>query len=304
MRPIVFFLLLIFISCTEAESRFADQNVSARVHSPADSAVCSSCRFNYKWMSRENYSKENSVCSRFPAPENFTRVKNDSASFGAWLRGLPLLPAETKVHLYNGELKRNQSAQAAVIDIDPGKKDLQQCADAVMRLRAEYLFATAQYDLIAFNYTSGDRVDYVRWTKGRRILAQGNKTKEVWTGTKYPSLADHDAFRLYMDDIFNYAGTLSLSRELKAIPADSIRPGDVFIHGGSPGHAELVIDVAVNAKTGEKLFMLAQSYMPAQQVHILRNPEKEGMDPWYSLNFGPVLETPEYDFERGELMRF
>ena len=304
MRLIVFAFLLIFISCTEAESRFANQHGAAILQRPEDSALCSSCIFNYKWMSRENYSKVNSVCSRFPVPENFKRVDTDSGSFGAWLRGLPLLPEDTKVHLYNGELKRNQSAQAAVIDIDPGKKDLQQCADAVMRLRAEYLFATAQYDQIAFNYTSGDRVDYVRWTKGRRILAQGNKTKEVWTGTKYASLADHDAFRLYMDDIFNYAGTLSLSREMHSIHVDSIRPGDVFIHGGSPGHAEIVIDVALNAKTGEKLFMLAQSYMPAQQVHILRNPKKDGIDPWYPVDFGQVLETPEYDFERGELKRF
>ena len=39
--------------------------------------------------------------------------------------------------------------------------------------------------------------------------------------------------------------------------------GDVFIRGGSPGHCVIVVDMAVHQETGEKLFMLAQSYMPA-----------------------------------------
>lgn len=303
MRLAVLISLFLFISCSEAESRFASGESHQLVRTAADSASCNSCRFNYKWMKESEYSKASSACSRFPVPEGFTRVENQPGSFAEWLRCLPLLPEETKVHLYNGELKQNQSAQAAVIHIDVGTKNLQQCADAVMRFRAEYLFATGQYHQIAFNYTSGDRVDYSRWIKGRRILAQGNKTKEVWTGKTYESPADHDAFRLYMDDIFNYAGTLSLSREMKSIPVDSIRPGDVFIHGGSPGHAEIVIDVAENSK-GEKVFMLAQSYMPAQQAHILRNPKKDGMDPWYTVKFGQTLETPEYDFDKGELKRF
>jgi hypothetical protein len=225
----------------------------------------------------------------------------ESGSFAEWLRGLPLLAEGTEVHLYNGKLKANQGAQAAVINIDVGARDLQQCADAVMRLRAEYLFSTKQFEKIAFNYTSGDRVDYARWTKGRRIVAKGNRTEEVWNGSKH-SLDDHAAFRQYMNNVFNYAGTLSLSRELKSVPADSMQPGDVYMHGGSPGHAVIVVDMAVNA-AGKKQFMIAQSYMPAQQPHVLRNPDA-GMSPWYPLDFGARLITPEYEFQRGELMRF
>ena len=73
-------------------------------------------------------------------PEGYTRVVVKSGLFGAWLRMVSLKKDKT-VYLFNGQLKRNQSAQFAVIDIPTGNKDLQQCADAVMRLRAEYLFA-------------------------------------------------------------------------------------------------------------------------------------------------------------------
>ncbi|MDR3713868.1 MAG: DUF4846 domain-containing protein [Puia sp.] len=59
-------------------------------------------------------------------------------SFGEWLRSIPLKKDKT-VYLYDGSRKQNQSAQFAVLDISVGKEDLQQCADAVMRLRAGYL---------------------------------------------------------------------------------------------------------------------------------------------------------------------
>ena len=56
-------------------------------------------------------------------------------TFGAWLRSVPLKKNLT-VYLYNGVPKRNQEAQFAVLDVSVGHEDLQQCADAVMRLRA------------------------------------------------------------------------------------------------------------------------------------------------------------------------
>ena len=106
-----------------------------------------------------------------------------------------------------------------------------------------------------------------------------------------------------MNMIFNYAGTASLEKELKKIAISDIRPGDVFIQGGFPGHAVIVVDVAQNAD-GEKIFMIAQSYMPAQEMHILVNPSNEDLSPWYSTNFEGDLNTPEWLFEKGDLMRF
>ncbi|MEO8147639.1 MAG: DUF4846 domain-containing protein [Bacteroidia bacterium] len=84
----------------------------------------------------------------------------------------------------------------------------------------------------------------------------------------------------------------------------TIQAGDVFITGGSPGHACIVMNVAKNDKTGEVLFILAQSYMPAQEIHVLKNFSNQKTSPWYSINFGNKLETPQWDFYSNQLMRF
>ena len=55
--------------------------------------------------------------------------------------------------------------------------------------------------------------------------------------------------------VFMYAGTASLSRELPTVLYTSLQPGDVFIKGGSPGHAVIVMDVAIHPNTGKKVFL-------------------------------------------------
>jgi hypothetical protein len=85
----------------------------------------------------------------------------------------------------------------------------------------------------------------------------------------------------------------------------NIQPGDVFIKGGSPGHAVIVVDVAVNPSTGKNIFLLAQSFMPAQDIHVLINPADTVLSPWYKAD--PSTEkfsTPEWDFYTNELRRF
>jgi hypothetical protein len=238
--------------------------------------------------------------SEIPLPAGYSRVKAEAGSFGAWLRKVPL-KAHNTVYLYNGAIKPNQSAQFAVLDITVGKKDLQQCADAVIRLYAEYLYASQQYTKIAFHATDGTLMDYNSWMKGYRFVVKQDGLRKQLTGT---SCQGSECFRLYLQQVFAYAGTLSLSKELAPVDTrQQLQAGDVFIRGGSPGHAVLVMDVAVNA-AGEKLFLLAQSYMPAQDIHILKNPAGV-LSPWYSVAKGEkLLGTPEWVFNWNELMRF
>lgn len=112
-----------------------------------------------------------SVESTILPPTGYTCEVCDEHSFAAYLRQLPLLPKGSKVLLYNGQEKRNQAAAFAVVDMEIGNRDLQQCADAVMRLRAEYLWAQKRYGEIKFNFTNGFPAEY---KKGGRKPYQSN----------------------------------------------------------------------------------------------------------------------------------
>ena len=281
----------------------------------------------YSWL--EHYNLSNSIAHRIPVPSGFKRVTAKPNTFQHWLRHLPLKTGHPPVYLYNGKKKRNQSAHFAVVKIDVGNEDLQQCADAVIRLWAEYLYSQGKFDNIHFKFTSGDNASFRKWITGYRPVVKGSDVS--WRRT-----ADRDSsnknFRVYLDMIFMYAGSYSLSKELQPVRNISeMQIGDIFIQGGFPGHAVIVIDMAENTKTGEKDFLLAQSYMPAQEIHILKNPSfskfvlirtvqkiwstlfgrslqtAQGggtLDPWYSTDFGEVLRTPEWDFKKTDLKRF
>jgi hypothetical protein len=252
----------------------------------------------YCWL--ESYEAATMLVNRIPAPEGYERVAVQKRSFGDWLRHLPLKPGNPSVKLYNGEMKFNQSAQFAVLSIDVGNEDLQQCADAVMRLKAEYHFSRKEKEKIHFKFTSGDNAEYVKWVEGYRPVIKGNTVSWV---QKAPRDDSYKGFKAYLKQVFMYAGTSSLSKELLAVPLNNMQPGDVFIKGGFPGHAVIVLDMAVHKISGRKIFLLAQSYMPAQDIHILKSPNGENT-PWYPLEFEGALETPEWTFARNELKRF
>lgn len=254
----------------------------------------------YSW--KTDYDKNNTIEFRIPTPKGFQRTEELKGSFADWLRHLPLKPGKPPVLLYNGEQKNNQNVHCAVLDIDVGTTNIQQCADAVMRMRAEYLYSVKNYEDLHFNFTSGHNIPFKKWMEGYRTVVKGNTVSWVKSASKDNS---YKTFRSYCNTIFNYAGSSSLSKELKKVEnIKDIRIGDVFIVGGFPGHAVLVVDMCVNNSTGEKLFLIQQSYMPAQEIHILRNFNDPAFSPWYSVNFTGSLKTPEWTFEKNQLMRW
>lgn len=243
----------------------------------------------------------NTIATRFLVPISYNRMSQQANSFGDFLQNLSLKPNGTLVHYYNGDEKANKVA-AAVLTMDVGNKDLQQCADAVMRLRAEYLLKEKKYESLHFNFTNGFKADYVKWRNGYRIAVKGSSVN--WVKTSKESLS-YQSFREYMNMVFNYAGTASLTKELKSIHLSQMQVGDVFIKGGSPGHAVIVVDMAINPKTNKKLFMIAQSYMPAQDIHVLINKNNPSISPWYELDeMASEVYTPEWTFEGNQLKRF
>jgi hypothetical protein len=188
-----------------------------------------------------------------------------------------------------------------VYDVDVGDEDLQQCADAVIRLYAEYLYSNYRYGNIRFEFTSGDTAYFNKWIEGYRPAVSGNRVS--WHDTAEVD-SSYDNFREYLKVVFTYAGTISLERELRDMDnIDEIRIGDVFVQGGSPGHAIMVVDVARNEESGKKVFLLAQGFTPAQDIHVLSNPNDSLLGPWYSTDFGEILRTPEWTFKRSDLKR-
>ncbi len=220
-----------------------------------------------------------------PVPEGFQRISVEPNSYGDFLRNLPLKQGDNIVLLYDGTPKNYQGAQFAIVDIDVGTRDLQQCADAVMRLRGEYLFAQKQFTNIHFNFLSdGKARHFTSYAKGDY---------------------SYKKFRKYMNYIFAYANTASLKREMTPVTdLQQMQIGDVFIQQGRPyGHAITVMDMAENEK-GEKIFLLSQSYMPAQDIHILNNLTNTQLSPWYRMPFDTELRTPEWTFNKQDLKRF
>jgi Domain of unknown function (4846) len=249
----------------------------------------------------ENRNIEYQSISGIPVPGGYSRLAAELGSFAEWLRRVKL-KKDNRVFLYNGSLKGDQSAQFAVLDMPIGKKDLQQCADAVMRLRAEYFFSQQNFDSIHFKATDGTVMSFAKWRNGARYKLSGNYLKTVFsTGNSVNGQSD---FENYLETVFSYAGTCSLAAELKpAGNINDIQPGDVFIKPGFPGHAMIIVDVCVN-KFGQKLFMLAQGYMPAQDIHIVKNYENGEISPWYEIPVSDKIFTPEWTFNTNQLKKW
>lgn len=242
------------------------------------------------------------VETRFPPPAGFERVPVAEGSYAAWLRGLPLKAAGEPALLYDGSPKPG-AVYAAVVDIDVGGRDLQQCADTVMRYRAEYLWHAGRADEIAFHFTSGFLCEWSRYRQGWRVRVDGNDVRWERTGRADDS---RDAFRRYLDLVFNYAGTRSLEAyETEPVAPVDMRKGDLILRGESPGHVVQVVDMAA-APDGRKCFLLVQGYMPAQEGHIRKSFEADWMGPWYTLpaDAAGELRTPEYTFDWDDLRRF
>lgn len=243
---------------------------------------------------------------RYNTPEGYTRIRVEKDSFGEFLRHEKLKKYGEKSLYYNGKAKPSEGVYDSVFDIDLEGKNLLHCADACFKFRGDYLYQTGQYDNIKFNFVSSGVADFAKYVKGYRVDPE--------TG-EYFLMAEKDGservYKKFMDLVYGYCGTLSLVKDTHDISIDDMQIGDVFVRGGTPGtkrvgHAIMVVDMAENHK-GEKIFMLAQSYMPAQQTQVLVNRSDKAMSPWYSLEDvkkAGKMVTPQWTFELNELKRF
>lgn len=217
-------------------------------------------------------SSGNTSETRILPPNGYERIQAESGSLLEYMRNMKLLPDGSKVVLHNGDEIASDAVAVFELDID----ELQQCADSIIRIYSEYFYSRGEYDKINFSLTNGTVMKYADWRSGKRLIAAGSFAKLfTLAGTD----ESYDCFRAYLSAVMNYAGTKSLSEESERISLDELAPGDMLLHGGTPGHVVLVIDKAVS-DTGEKCYLLAQGFMPARSFHVITNP-LHGDDPWY-----------------------
>ena len=105
----------------------------------------------------------------------FKRIAYDSSSFQNYIRYQSLKKYGAKVINYDGQPYFYQLGHVGVLDVDVPKNGLQQCADALIRLRSEYLWSINQKNKIGFEFTSGHYCSWKKYAEGYRPKINGNK---------------------------------------------------------------------------------------------------------------------------------
>ncbi|WP_336129612.1 DUF4846 domain-containing protein [Mesoflavibacter sp. CH_XMU1422-2] len=241
------------------------------------------------------------IKSRVKVPDGFTRVSYPKGSFQEYLRNYKLKTFGSKIINYDGSEYFWQSGHIGILEIPVTTNGLQQCADALIRVRSEYLWDNNRKDEIGFNFTSGHYCSWKYYSEGYRPKINGSKVSFHKTAKADYSKAN---FYKYLDLIYMYSGTLSLYNELEKITSiKDLKIGDMLIRGGTPGHVAIICDEIINEK-GEKRFLLFQGNTPAQSVHLIRNLEDSKMSPWYDLKMNAIIPVSNYTFSNSKFVRF
>jgi hypothetical protein len=240
------------------------------------------------------------IMSRVKIPKGYKRVAYEAGSFESYLRNYKLKPFGSKIINYDDSEYFWQGGHIGVLDIPVPKNGLQQCADALIRIRSEYLWNTNRKEEIGFNFTSGHYCSWIQYAEGYRPKIAGSKV----TFSKIASVNhSKDNFYKYSNLIYMYSGTLSLFNELRPVNDTDLQLGDMLIKGGSPGHIVMIGDEIINDK-GKKLFLLFQGNTPAQSVHLVKNFEDSQTSPWYELKEDAVIPVSNYTFSSSKFVRF
>ena len=273
-------LALVTAAHADPEARARPDGCSAE----GSGGRCRELLDRYRWLAAD--ARVERLNDRVRPPRGAARVAVAGDSFGAWLRGLPLRAPGTPVRSYRGEQLHagDDRRIAAVVELDVGSRDLQQCADSVMRLDAEWRYAAGRGDEIAYPIGHRQQLAWKRWASGQRPRV-GDRDQVSWVDRARPD-ASHRALREYLDIVFTWAGTESLADATRPVPRAELRAGDFFVVRGHPGHAVLVLDIAQDDR-GHRWALIGQGFMPAQDFQVLAH---DG-DPWFSLDGDPV-ETP------------
>jgi len=246
---------------------------------------------------------------RFNPPEGYVKVDVDSGSYAEFIRNYTLKPFNSVAYYYDDKtgsyLENKEASKLGVFQLPTALNRWMQCADSVIMLYAEHLYAEKKYSEISFTFANGFVCDWMSYMQGNRFNMKTNK----WELKAEPS-DTYETFQKYLDLVYQFANTDSLARDMSSSPAmDDIQIGDAFVVGVSQlqavasainpdldikyGHAIFVVDVAVNKETGKKIFMLAEGNTPATEIAVIENPNTD-MGVWFEFNeVGQFVKSSE-----------
>lgn len=257
----------------------------------------------YPWLGQISPAPAGDIAGRFAPPPGFKRAPAAPGSFAAWLRHLPLRQKSWPVRDQKGRALARQGGRAAVVALDLW--NFQECADSLIRLRAEYFWSLGRADQLCFKFTSGDNCCWKRWRRGWRAQVKGARVR--WVKSAAPNQGRQN-FRAFVTKVMEYAGTMSLHRDLAKVKRARLAIGDMIIQPGNPGHAVMVVDLATGPG-GEKALLLAQGYMPVQEFHVVVNENSQAAwgqagIAWYRLAKSGPIKTPDWLFDKPYFRRF
>lgn len=219
-----------------------------------------------------------------PVPRGYERAAYPSDSFSGWLQRLPLKNNTTVLTHNGGAVPSRRYNRTAVIDMPLlFSDDLEQCADYCMRFWGEFHRQTGRLEeLFLFTYP-------------------GERTYFSKSGSN---------FKQFLRIAFAYSNSYSLKAGCKPVGGGEGRvelmPGDMFVQNetGGIGHVSMVMDAAKN-RSGEQLYQIGFSFMPAQEFHIETAPSREyGIGGWFSLEGYVRFLADFYPYGKPVLRRF
>jgi len=231
------------------------------------------------------------VETRFKLPEGYVRIPAAGNSYAYFLRNLSMFPDGAAF-----EIEPPEGPYAGILNmrvLDTIRQDIH----LGVRLRAEYLFQRKLYDRIAFTIIT-EKIPYVPFVKGLQLTIQGKSHF-----TKPPAdIHRYSTFSRYLSFIFRHSDVTTILSDMRLVSIDNIMPGDMFVQTARPGYAVVVLDVARNPATGDRIFLLAKNYKQEQNVFVLM---QRGNSPWYSIKpEDDKIISPEFIFYRVNLRRF
>lgn len=245
------------------------------------------------------------IKDRVEVPDGYIRPPFPESSFQNFLRSMPMKKAGAKVMKYDG-YNKFFDCYAAVVDMDfPMESDVIHSEHTIQLIRSLYFYKTEKYDLMRFSYDDNRNMDFFEYGSGIRF---------VWQDSIYvkEEIASEDfsinAFNNYLGDLYGESTTRGLKADTREIEFGEMSVGDLLLQPGnqhSKGHTVMVMDMAIDPLTGERLVLFGQGFEPTQDFHIIDNPYEEDISPWYRVDEDAhFFSTIQWTFRKKHCRRF